>query len=350
LFSRESLGFIPRSAERIPILNQAVAARIERYMRETGSSPDFSRGWWTPPLPPREAHDLEARQIEVHLNLPALVSLTDHDNIDAGLRLHLVESTANVPISVEWTVPFETSFFHLGIHNLLAHEAPALMHEFQAITADPTPERVDAMLCELNRYREVLIVCNHPLWDEKGIGVARHQLLLERFLDRFGRMFHALELNGWRPWMENKFVIRTARLVGLPLISGGDRHGREPNANLNLTNASSFAEFVDEVRGKKRSQILFMPQYRESRTYRTLRTICDILQDDEQHEFGWAHWSDRIFYRRKNGLVCSLTELFRPMGVPTVVRTFVGFITLLEKDSVRTALKAALLDREEVAL
>jgi hypothetical protein len=279
-----------------------------------------------------------------------LVSLTDHDTIEAGLRLQMVERTANSPISVEWTVPFETSFFHLGVHNLPAASAPAIMDELREVTANPAPASVAAMLSNLNQYPDVLIVCNHPLWDEKGIGVAQHQLLLERFVECFGRTFHALELNGWRSWTENKFVIRVACAMGLPLISGGDRHAREPNANLNLTNASTFAEFVDEVRREKRSEVLFMPQYRESRTYRTLRTIGDILQYDDQHELGWAHWSDRIFYRRKNGLVCSLTELFRPKGVPTVVSTFVGLMTLLEKDPVRAALKAALFDKEEVAL
>jgi len=51
------------------------------------------------------------RQI-ANLGLRPLVSLTDHDNIDAGLALE------DEPISVEWTVPYERSIVHLGIHNL----------------------------------------------------------------------------------------------------------------------------------------------------------------------------------------------------------------------------------------
>ncbi len=43
------------------------------------------------------------------------------------------------------------------------------------------------------------------------------------------------------------------------LISGGDRHGVEPNANINLTNATSFTEFVHEIRRQKKSNVLFMP-------------------------------------------------------------------------------------------
>jgi len=37
------------------------------------------------------------------------------------------------------------------------------------------------------------------------------------------------------------------------LVSGGDRHGVEPNANINLTNATSFTEFVHEIRRKRRA-------------------------------------------------------------------------------------------------
>jgi hypothetical protein len=32
------------------------------------------------------------------------------------------------------------------------------------------------------------------------------------------------------------------------IISGGDRHGCEPSAVLNLTNAKTFSEFIDEIR------------------------------------------------------------------------------------------------------
>ena len=54
-----------------------------------------------------------------------------------------------------------------------------------------------------------------------------------------------------------------AQHSGHPLISGGDRHGLEPNAIVNLTNAGSFSEFVAEVREDKISDVLFMNQCRE---------------------------------------------------------------------------------------
>jgi hypothetical protein len=67
-------------------------------------------------------------------------------------------------------------------------------------------------------------------------------------------------------------VTQLASSFRLPLISGGDRHGREPNACVNLTNAASFPEFVEEVRNDGWSDVLFMPQYREPSKLRILQT------------------------------------------------------------------------------
>ena len=71
---------------------------------------------------------------------------------------------------------------------------------------------------------------NHPLWDLAGVGAAEHERSLRGFLDRYGWRLHALELNGYRPWKENDAVRPIADACGLPLISGGDRHGCEPAA------------------------------------------------------------------------------------------------------------------------
>ncbi|MDX2150812.1 MAG: hypothetical protein SFV54_08750 [Bryobacteraceae bacterium] len=347
LFSQEGLDFIPRYAMRVPILREAVAARLGRHRARTGEEVDFSRAWWTPPLPPKQAHDLERAQIEERCDLEALVSLTDHDNIEAGRQLSVVDPS--VPVSVEWTIPLGSSFFHVGLHNLPHDLAPALMDRCAALSARPDAARVRALLAELDAMPQVLIVLNHPLWDEKGIGVERHQRLLEEFMGLYGPQIHAFELNGWRTWMENRFVMRFAQICHKPVISGGDRHGLEPNAIINLTNAVTFDEFVDEIRAGA-SDLLFMPQYRESRTLRTLHTMADILRNNDRHEFGWVRWTDRLFYRGDDGVERSLTELWRKEGEPGVVRAFVGLVTLLDSHRVRSALRVALPDREEVAL
>lgn len=59
---------------------------IDRYRARTGETPDFSRAHWRGPVTAQAALELESLQI-ADLGLAPMVSLTDHDNIDAGLLL-----------------------------------------------------------------------------------------------------------------------------------------------------------------------------------------------------------------------------------------------------------------------
>ena len=86
----------------------------------------------------------------------------------------------------------------------------------------------------------MLVVFNHPMWDLYLIGKEKHQFLVNEFLQKNGAYLHALELNGLRNWDENRAVRRLAEKWNMLLIAGGDRHGVEPNANINLTNADQL--------------------------------------------------------------------------------------------------------------
>src|ERR1700722_16659727 len=97
-----------------------------------------------------------------------------------------------------------------------------------------------------------------------------------------GAGFTPLELNGLRPWSENRNVMSFARDLAAPVISGGDRHGLEPNALLNLTNAGTFGEFVKEVRTGW-SDVLILRHYRETYTSRILHNMIDILRTYDRH-------------------------------------------------------------------
>src|SRR5690242_15726797 len=110
-FSQEELSGLPRHLERMPVVSHFLRLELERYRVRTGKSVDFSRAYWRGPMDAHSAHDLEKRQIE-RLDLPAIVSLTDHDNIDAALHLRSEQIVCDTPVSVEWTVPFEQTFFH----------------------------------------------------------------------------------------------------------------------------------------------------------------------------------------------------------------------------------------------
>jgi hypothetical protein len=198
----------------------------------------------------------------------------------------------------------------------------------------------------LDELPEVLIVFNHPCWDEKGIGQDNHDALVRDFLARCGGWIHALELNGLRPWAENRSAAARAAAYDYPFISGGDRHGREPNSVLNLSAAIRFSEFVEEIRRDQHSQILLMPQYHESLRLRIVQNICDILRDDEGHSLGWKRWSDRVFYHCEDGEARSLTELWGRTA-PSVVNWFIGLVRLAQHRRMRGALRLALAEKQE---
>jgi hypothetical protein len=243
---------------------------------------------------------------------------------------------------MEWTIPFGPTFFHLGIHNISSGDFRSREAEMNSFTANPDPAALAAHLARLNADPEILIVLNHPLWDEKGIGSALHRRVLSQFLEQHWRSIHALEANGLRSWNENQEVIALSRSINLPIISGGDRHGREPNAILNLSTASSFSGFVQEVRYRRSSHVVFMPQYREPLKARILQTIVDIVRDYPENIEGRRLWSDRVFYRDPlSGETSSLTAVWKDGG-PNIVRRFIKAMRLLERRSLRSVMRLAL--------
>ena len=349
LHSRESLEFIDRAVEKVPWLSGAVRKQRERYRAIKGREVDWSRAWWTPPLSALQAWKVEKSQIEDTLGCEALVSLTDHDNIEAGMQLSVMDETRDCAMSVEWTVPYRRTFFHIGVHNLPAADTGGVMRVLAAVTANPKEYEIERILEWIASRHQAMNVFNHPLWDEKRIGMKLHLDCVYAFFRRFGSFLHALELNGLRPWSENQAVAQLAKKLNRPLISGGDRHGKEPNACVNLTNAKTFSEFVEEIRQDGWSDVLFLPQYRESFQLRILQNLCDIVEPHENHSLGWKEWSDRVFYRTDEGDVKSVKVLWEHK-FPSVVRRFVDLTRLGRHRQLRSALRYAFMERREFAL
>ena len=348
MYSEESLEMIPRYTAKVPYLGQAIRRQSEEFNRKKGFDLDFANAFWTPPFAPRQAYRLEEKQIQRQFQLPGLVSLTDHDDIRAGSLLQVLERFRSAPVSTEWTIPFETTFFHLGVHNLPAAEAPSLMQQMRAYTAGRQPELLAQILDRLNAYPDVLVVLNHPLWDEKGIGAAKHERVLDHLLESHRDSFHALEVNGLRSWHENREVLRLGRETGIPVVAGGDRHGREPNAILNLSRASTFPEFVDEVRNQRFSHLVFMPQYHEPLRMRVLQTMVDIVREYPENLKGRRSWSDRVFYREPGTMTpVPLAAIWNGNG-PRIIQQFIVAMRLLEWRGIRSALRLALDDRQSV--
>ncbi len=338
LHSEECLSFLPRYLEHIPGFSQYVGGYQKR------GSLDFARAYWTPPLTPASALHLEQRQI-TGLGLRPMVSLTDHDSIEAPVALQLTESGEEIPVSVEWTVPYLRAILHIGIHNLPPADARRWMSTLAAYTATPNEAELPKILGELSRLPEVLIVLNHPFWLEEGVEERDRQVAVECLLRECAFCFHAFELNGTRKWEENAATIELARNYGKPVISGGDRHACEPAACLNLTNASSFAEFVAEIRAGY-SRVIFMHHYREPMALRILETAWEILRPYPEYR-GRERWTDRVFYRNAEGVAQSLSTVWNAR-VPWVIRPLTAFVQLCTMRSMRPAVRLLLSNRAEL--
>jgi hypothetical protein len=326
LHSRESLDFIYTAAKHSALLRWVLRRGEKRYRAHHGSALDLRRGWWTPPLAPLDAYAVEAGQIQA-LGMSPIVSLTDHDDIEAPMSLQAVGSSRHIPVSVEWTVPYGRTFFHLGVHNFAVQGARQVMARLKDYTADPKPASLREIFADLDADPAALIVFNHPLWDERGIGENEHRKTALSFLREHGRYLHALELNGLRPWTENQAALALAREWGKPVLAGGDRHVLEPNACINLTNAADFAEFAQEVRRDEWSDVLVMPHYSLGHAKRIFRNMLDVFRTYENHGYGWKDWADRVFFTQDDGSVASLAQIWegRP---PAAVAVFAGFMKL----------------------
>jgi hypothetical protein len=349
MYSEESLGMVPRYTAKVPYLGEAIRRQESIYGRAKSRPFNFNDAFWTPPLAPRQAYRVEEKQIQRQFQLPALVSLTDHDDIRAGATLQVLERFAKVPVSNEWTIPFGSTFFHLGVHNLPSADAPAIEAELAAFTANPDEHKLGGLLSMLNALPEVLLILNHPLWDEKGIGEENHAEVLRRLLACHRSQFHGLELNGLRSWDENRRVITVGRDANLPVVSGGDRHGREANAILNLSRATTFAGFVHEIRYEGRSHVVFMPQYHEPLRHRILQTMVDVVRDYPENFEGRKTWGDRVFYRNPDTKVVVPINAIWTDGGPAVVKHFIAAMRLLEWRGVKSALRLALNERTSEA-
>ena len=142
--SKETLDFISELSKDWRLLQPVMRWAERRCKRLTGIDPDYARSYWTPPLTPSLAFDLERRQIEEKLQI-RLVSLTDHDDINAPMLLRTVAASRQIPVSVEWTVPFGATAFHLGIHNLPSAMGAEWMRALAELTAMPVETCAEAV-------------------------------------------------------------------------------------------------------------------------------------------------------------------------------------------------------------
>jgi hypothetical protein len=337
--SHETLDFLANFGNQYPVMRPLLTRLEQRSERMHKVRIDYAASYWTPPMTPKLAFDLESRQIE-KLDLEPMISLTDHDNITAPMLLRTTVSARRIPVSVEWSAPYGNQSFHLGIHNLPSTRATEWMETLADYTAHPSDKRFTEILRALHEDPNILVIFNHPMWDLYLIGNEKHQFLVNEFLQKNSNYLHALELNGLRNWDENRIVRRLAEQWNMPLISGGDRHGVEPNANINLTNAASFTEFVHEIRQKK-SDVLFMPQYAEPWKHRILQSALDAIRHYPEFPQGSRTWDERVYHPDVNGVVRPLSELWPNQQPPRLMSFLLAAVQLMGAAPVSGGLRIA---------
>jgi hypothetical protein len=347
--SQETLDFLANWGNQHHWMRPLLTRVEDRTKRLFGVSLNYAASYWTPPMTPKLAFDLESSQIE-ELDLEPMVSITDHDNITAPMLLRTTASARRIPVSVEWSAPYGEQSFHLGVHNLPSARATEWMDTLADFTANPREGRLTEILKALDAEPNVLVVFNHPMWDLYLIGKERHQFLVNEFLQKNGAYLHALELNGLRHWEENRAVRRLAEQWNMLLISGGDRHGVEPNANLNLTNAVNFTEFVHEIRRDKKSNMLFMPQYAEPWKHRMLQSTIDAVRHYPEFPQGSRTWDERVYHPDANGVVRPLSELWPNGEAPRAMNWLLGAVQLMGAAPVSGGLRIAWSEQRQLRL
>jgi hypothetical protein len=187
-----------------------------------------------------------------------------------------------------------------------------------------------------------LVILNHPLWDIELVGAERHAILLKNFIRNHGHWIHAFEINGFRSWSENKAVIEMADALGIPVATGGDRHGCKPNTVINLTNAGTFDEFAQGIRESKRSEVVLMPEYEHPRQSRQLQSFSEILKHYPDFSDHRRRWFDRVFFDTGDGLgVVPLSAHGWKRGGPQWLRAAIWTLGVLGSPTMRPIFRVA---------
>jgi hypothetical protein len=335
--SKEMLDFVPHYAEKLPIISHFWKKERDKYQEEQGKGIDFSTAFWSPPLTPHDVYRIEKEQIN-GAGLEAIVSLSDHDSIDGNLMVNEHTENSKAPISLEWTVPFEYGFFHVGVHNLpkeTAVDITKTLLDYTFTEENHGVERLNELFAMLSEMRGVLVILNHPLWDIEIVGKERHEVLLKNFIKEHGRWIHAFEINGFRSWSENKAVIEMAEALGIPIATGGDRHGCKPNTVINLTSSRTFEEFADEIRVDKRSEVVLMPEYRQPLHSRQLQSFSEILKLYPEFPDGRQKWFDRVYFDTGDGHGVRQLSVHWKRGGPTWLRWAIWTLGVLGSPRMR---------------
>jgi hypothetical protein len=117
-----------------------------------------------------------------------------------------------------------------------------------------------------------------------------------------------------------------------------------------LTNATSFTEFVHEVRREKRSNILFMPQYAHPWKHRLLQSTLDAIRTYPEFPQGSRTWDERVYHPDANGAIRPLSEIWPKGAAPRAMRWMIAMVMLMGSAPVSGGLRMAWSDSQELRM
>src|SRR5271154_2632439 len=120
------------------------------------------------------------------------------------------------------------------------------------------------------------------------------------------------------------------------------------NANVNLSNATSFTEFVHEVRYEGRSHVLFMPQYAEPWKHRILQSTLDAIRDYPDFPQGSRTWDERVYHPDANGIVRPLSEVWPGGRAPRLLAGCLAMVRLMGTPPFSKSLRYAWSDSSQL--
>ena len=197
----------------------------------------------------------------------------------------------------------------------------------------------------LHAREDLLVVLNHPLWDEADIGAG---IIARRWLPCF------------RAWqMDSRHRVERLALVGreqetLELARAWHcRPSREATGTAWSQRQPEFdarGQFCG-IRGgdpaRTAQRVLFMPQYRETLGLRWFETVKDIVRCHPEAER--PRWVDRFFYACEDGVTRPIAELWPNEG-PALLRSVFAMLRLSESQSLRAALRLTMPTRRDATL
>ena len=235
---------------------------------------DYRHLCYSPPFRPHDIWRLESASASALGVDHLLLAITDHDEIAGGveLRAQLPAHTSQLAMGEELTIRFEQSLFHLGVTGLPVERVDALHTSLQQHARTRNLDAVFETLASLH----CLTVLNHPLLDWGGgtIGAAPVLALLRRY----GWAIDALEINGMRTLRENEAVVALAAEVCKPLVGGGDSHLLLASSALSASQATTYADFVAEVKSGESHVVVTRGYFLPLRWRLTLRVLSFIAQ------------------------------------------------------------------------